>query len=80
MPPYLDDSLLCYFMVVSDDQGVIEMLSMTRRVDESIIIDDDIEVAVLEVNGNQVKIGITAPDEVSVHREEVYIRINQQTE
>jgi len=52
------------------------MLIMTRRVGETIIINDDIELTVLGVKGNQVKIGITAPDDVSVHREEIYLRIN----
>lgn len=56
------------------------MLIMTRRVGETIIIDDDIEVTILGVKGNQIRIGVTAPDDVSVHREEVYLRINQQTE
>ena len=52
------------------------MLIMTRRVGETIIINDDIELTVLGVKGNQIKIGITAPDDVSVHREEIYLRIN----
>lgn len=56
------------------------MLIMTRRVGETIIIDDDVEVTILGVKGNQVRIGVTAPDDISVHREEVYLRINQQTD
>lgn len=52
------------------------MLIMTRKVGETIVINDDIELTVLGVKGNQVKIGITAPDDVSVHREEIYLRIN----
>jgi len=51
------------------------MLILTRRVGETIRIGDDIEVAVLGVKGNQVRVGITAPKETPVHREEVYRRI-----
>ena len=52
------------------------MLILTRRVGESLIIGDDVEVHVLGVKGNQVRIGIEAPDHVSVHREEIYQKIN----
>lgn len=52
------------------------MLILTRRIGETIRIDDDIEVTVLAVKGNQVRIGITAPDTVDVHRQEVYERIH----
>ncbi|MFU8785089.1 carbon storage regulator CsrA [Aliidiomarina sp.] len=51
------------------------MLILTRRVGETLMINDDIKVTVLAVNGNQVKIGIDAPNEVAVHREEIYLRI-----
>ncbi len=54
------------------------MLKLTRKTGETLIIGDDIEVTVLEVNGNQVKIGIDAPDDVAVHREEVYHRIREE--
>jgi carbon storage regulator len=53
------------------------MLILSRRVGEALIIDDDVKVHVLSVSGNQVRIGIEAPKEVSVHREEVYQRIQQ---
>ena len=52
------------------------MLILTRRVGETLIIDDDVEVQILGVKGNQVRIGIEAPDDVSVHREEIYQKIN----
>jgi carbon storage regulator len=52
------------------------MLVLTRRISESLIIDNDIQVVVLGVQGGQVKIGIKAPKNVSVHREEIYERIH----
>ena len=51
------------------------MLILTRKPEESIVIGDDTEITVLSVRGNQVRIGIKAPDEVPVHREEIYHRI-----
>jgi carbon storage regulator len=51
------------------------MLILTRRVGESLIIGDDVVINVLGVKGNQVRIGVDAPKNVSVHREEIYDRI-----
>lgn len=51
------------------------MLILTRKPGERLIIDDRVHVAVLGVKGNQVRLGISAPDEVAVHREEVWLRI-----
>ncbi len=56
------------------------MLILTRRVSESIIIGDDVKITVLGVKGYQVRIGIEAPKDVSVHREEIYERIQHEKE
>jgi carbon storage regulator len=53
------------------------MLVLTRRLNQSIKIGDSIEVTVIEVRGDQVRIGVSAPKEVSVHRNEVYLQIQQ---
>lgn len=51
------------------------MLILTRKPGQKIIIGDDVSVTILEINGNQISIGVNAPKDVSVHREEVYDRI-----
>ena len=51
------------------------MLVLSRRVDEALMVDDEVTVTVLGVKGNQVRIGINAPRKVAVHREEIYNRI-----
>lgn len=51
------------------------MLVLTRRANESIVIGRDVTVTVLEIRGDQVRLGITAPREVSVHREEVWLEL-----
>ncbi len=53
------------------------MLALSRKKDESIIIDNNIEITVIEVKGDQVKIGISAPKSVPVYRKEVYEQIQE---
>lgn len=53
------------------------MLALSRKKDEAIIINDDIEIKIIEVKGDQVKIGISAPKTVPVYRKEVYVQIQE---
>ena len=61
-----------------ESQGDNNMLILTRRTQEAIMIGENVEVKILSVKGNQVRIGITAPKDLPVHREEVFHRIQQQ--
>lgn len=54
------------------------MLVLTRKKDQTIVINDDIEITVLDIQGDQVRIGINAPRSVSIHRKEVYLEIQQE--
>ena len=54
------------------------MLILTRRVGETLVIGDDVTVTVLGVRGNQVRLGVNAPKDVAVHREEIYQRIQNE--
>jgi len=53
------------------------MLALSRKKDEAIIINNDIEITVIEVKGDQVKLGISAPKSVPIYRKEVYIQIQE---
>ena len=56
------------------------MLVLSRRADESLYIGDDIKITILDIRGGQVRLGFTAPDDIKVHRQEVYQRINQDSD
>jgi len=53
------------------------MLALSRRKNESLIINNNVEITILEIKGEQVKIGITAPKDVSIYRKEVYVQIQE---
>ena len=53
------------------------MLNLTRRIGETLMIGDEVTMTVLGVKGNQIRIGINAPRDVAIHREEIYRRINR---
>ncbi len=54
------------------------MLVLTRKLNESIMIGHDVKITVVDVRGDQVKLGISAPRQISVHREEVYLEIQRE--
>lgn len=55
------------------------MLALTRKKGESIVINNNIEISVLEISGDQIKIGISAPKDVPIYRKEVYLQIQEET-
>ena len=55
------------------------MLALTRQKGESLVINNNIEVTILEIRGDQVKIGISAPKDVPIYRKEVYLQIQEET-
>ena len=54
------------------------MLILTRRLGEAIIIGDNVNVTVMGINGNQIKLGVNAPNDIEVHREEIYHKIQSE--
>jgi len=61
-------------------KGLKNMLILTRRISEALCIGDNVKVTVLAVHGNQVRIGIDAPREIDVHREEIFYKIMRERE
>ena len=61
----------------SAERRVCRMLALSRKKNEAVVINNNIEITILEIRGDQVKIGITAPKEVPVYRKEVYLQIRQ---
>lgn len=55
------------------------MLALTRKKGESIVINNNIEISVLEIRGDQIKIGVSAPKDVPIYRKEVYVQIQEET-
>lgn len=53
------------------------MLALSRKKNEAIVVNNNVEITILEIKGDQVKLGITAPREVSVYRKEVYVQIQE---
>ena len=58
-------------------RGIVDMLALARKVNESIILNDNIEVTVLEVKGDQGEIGINAPKDVPIYRKELFVQIQE---
>ncbi len=56
------------------------MLALTRKKGESLIINNNIEITIMEVRGDQIKVGIAAPKEIPIYRKEVYLQIQQENE
>ena len=56
------------------------MLALTRKKGEALVINNNIEITVLEIRGDQIKIGISAPKDVTIYRKEVYLQIQQENE
>ena len=69
---------MAYVCALGQHFGVVYMLILTRRVGETLMVGDEVTVTVLGVKGNQVRIGVNAPKDVAVHREEIYQRIQQE--
>lgn len=56
------------------------MLILTRRMNETLMIEDDVNITILGIKGNQVRLGINAPKSIAVHRKEIYLKIKEEGE
>ncbi|AGH55383.1 carbon storage regulator CsrA [Legionella pneumophila] len=54
------------------------MLILTRRIGETVVIGDDVFITILGIKGNQIRLGFDAPDHVSIHRQEIYLKVQEQ--
>jgi carbon storage regulator len=70
--------MLCYISRSKADRGLFKMLILTRRMGETLMIGNDVTVTVMGVNSSQVRLGINAPKDVAVHREEVFERVQRE--
>ena len=59
-------------------RGIVDMLALARKVNESIMIGNDIEITVLEIKGDQIKLGVKAPKSVPIYRKELYVQIQEE--
>ena len=69
------DFLFTIYLMQKNRRMVSRMLALSRKKDEAVIINDDIEITIIEIKGDQVKIGISAPKSVPIYRKEVYMQI-----